>query len=92
MGCGDEYFNADGDGLIGWVGWMLVGSHFAMALQGVLYHRFYKFGIGHIMIAAIWTLHNDVIDYVFGQMPTYSNLMVISTRLAISHFGYHWLV
>ena len=62
-------------GSIGWIGWMLVGSHFAMAVQAVLYSQLYKFTGIHIVIAAIWTLHNDVIDYVFGQMPIYSNLM-----------------
>ena len=62
-------------GSIGWVGWMLVGSHFAMAVQAVLYSPLYRFSFGHIVIAAIWTLHNDVIDYVFGQMPIYHDLM-----------------
>ena len=57
------------------VGWMLIGSHFAMAVQAVLYSRLYRFGAIHIAIAAIWTLHNDVIDYVFGQMPIYRDLM-----------------
>ncbi|WP_415579212.1 DUF1405 domain-containing protein [Filibacter tadaridae] len=62
-------------GSIGWMGWMLIGSHFAMALQGILYIRMYRFTYIHIAIAAIWTLHNDVIDYVFGQMPIYNDLM-----------------
>lgn len=62
-------------GSIGRVGWMLVGSHFAMAVQAVLYSRQYRFGVIHLVIAAIWTLHNDVIDYVFGQMPIYHDLM-----------------
>ena len=59
-------------GSIGWMGWMLVASHFAMAVQAILYIPFYRFTWVHIVIAAIWTLHNDVIDYVFGQMPIYS--------------------
>ncbi|MCM3743032.1 DUF1405 domain-containing protein [Sporosarcina luteola] len=57
------------------VGWMLIGSHFAMAVQAVLYSPLYRFELRHIVIAAIWTLHNDVIDYVFGQMPIYYDLM-----------------
>lgn len=59
---------------IGIVGWMLIASHFAMAVQAVLYIPFYKFKWIHMLIAAIWTLHNDVIDYVFGQMPIYRSL------------------
>ncbi|MEK3934733.1 DUF1405 domain-containing protein [Sporosarcina sp. FSL W7-1349] len=62
-------------GSIGPEGWMLVVSHFAMAVQAVLYSSFYRFGIVHIVLAAIWTLHNDVIDYVFGQMPIYYDIM-----------------
>jgi len=62
-------------GSIGPEGWMLVASHFAMAVQAVLYSSFYRFGIVHIVLAAIWTLHNDVIDYVFGQMPIYYDIM-----------------
>lgn len=61
-------------GSIGWQGWMLVGSHFAMAVQAVLYIQKYVFSYWHVVIAAIWTLHNDVIDYVFGQMPMYRDL------------------
>ncbi len=63
------YFEND---YLHWTGWMLVGSHFAMALQAVLYIPFYRFRWIHVLIAAIWTLHNDVIDYLFGQMPVYS--------------------
>ncbi|MTH52155.1 DUF1405 domain-containing protein [Bacillus mangrovi] len=56
-------------------GYMLMASHMAMAIQGLLYIPFYRFKMSHLIIAAIWTLHNDVIDYVFGQMPIYYSLM-----------------
>ncbi|MBD7986204.1 DUF1405 domain-containing protein [Sporosarcina sp. Sa2YVA2] len=62
-------------GSIGWVGWMLIISHFAMAVQALLYIPFYRFGFIHIVIAGVWTLHNDFIDYVFEQMPIYYDLM-----------------
>lgn len=75
-------------GSIGPVGWMLVVSHFAMALQAVLYIPFYKFRLGHIIIASIWTLHNDVIDYVFGQMPIYRDLMIYADQIGYFTF---WL-
>lgn len=61
-------------GSIGWMGWMLVVSHFAMALQAILYIPFYRFAWVSIFIASVWTLHNDVIDYVFDQMPIYRSL------------------
>ncbi|WP_026570136.1 MULTISPECIES: DUF1405 domain-containing protein [Sediminibacillus] len=57
-----------------WQGYMLMVSHGAMAVQGLLYAPFYKIKLRHLMVAAIWTLHNDIIDYVFGMMPVYSSL------------------
>ncbi|MCG3089932.1 DUF1405 domain-containing protein [Sporosarcina cyprini] len=75
-------------GSIGWAGWMLVVSHSAMALQAILYIPFYRFQFKHVVIAAIWTLHNDVIDYVFGQMPIYHDLMRHMDRIGYFTF---WL-
>ncbi|MED4400688.1 DUF1405 domain-containing protein [Metabacillus fastidiosus] len=51
--------------------YMLIASHLGMAIQGILYAPYYRFNIWHLVIAAIWTLHNDVIDYLFGMMPQY---------------------
>jgi len=75
-------------GSIGYAGWMLVVSHFMMAVEGILYIFKYRFTFLHIAIGAIWTLHNDVIDYVYGQMPTYSSLYKYA-----NHIGYFtfWL-
>jgi uncharacterized membrane protein YpjA len=55
-------------------GWMLIISHGAMAVEGILYAPFYRFRWTHLAFAAVWTLHNDIIDYVFGMMPRYSVL------------------
>lgn len=73
---------------LGWMGWMLVASHFAMAIQAILYIPFYRFTWIHIFIAAIWTLHNDVIDYVFDQMPVYSSLYKYADQIGYFTF---WL-
>lgn len=62
------------DGSLSWQGYMLMASHGAMAVQGLLYAPFYKIKVRHIVVASIWTLHNDIIDYVFGMMPIYSSL------------------
>lgn len=75
-------------GSIGWMGWMLIASHFAMALQAVLYIDHYRFGWLAAAIAAVWTLHNDVIDYVFGQMPIYGALDAYSAQIGYFTF---WL-
>lgn len=53
---------------------MLMLSHGAMAVQGVLYAPFYRFKLWHLVVTGIWTLHNDVIDYVFFMMPRYHML------------------
>ncbi|PMC39404.1 DUF1405 domain-containing protein [Bacillus sp. UMB0899] len=63
------------NGTLPWEGYMLIASHFGMAVQGLLYSPYYRFKSWHLIVAAIWTLHNDVIDYVFGMMPRYSVLM-----------------
>lgn len=61
-------------GSLGWQAYMLIASHGAMAVQGLLYAPYYRIKLRHIVVAAIWTLHNDIIDYVFGMMPVYSSL------------------
>jgi uncharacterized membrane protein YpjA len=61
-------------GELGWQGWMLLVSHGAMAIEGLLYAPFYRIKSWHVALAAVWTLHNDIIDYVFGMMPRYSML------------------
>lgn len=75
-------------GSIGAAGWMLVVSHFMMAVQALIYIPMYRFKLWHVFAAAIWTLHNDVIDYVYGQMPIYRTLSEYS-----NHIGYFtfWL-
>ncbi|MED4532171.1 DUF1405 domain-containing protein [Metabacillus fastidiosus] len=58
-------------GTLDWQAYMLIASHLGMAIQGILYAPYYRFNIWHLVIAAIWTLHNDVIDYLFEMMPQY---------------------
>ncbi|WP_089831606.1 DUF1405 domain-containing protein [Halolactibacillus halophilus] len=69
-------------------GYMLIFSHGAMAVQGLLYLPFYRFKIKHLIIVLIWTLHNDFIDYVYGMMPSYRSL--IDYTPAIAYFTF-WL-
>lgn len=62
------------DGSLNWQGYMLIASHGAMAIQGLLYAPYYQIKLRHIAVAAVWTLHNDIIDYVFEMMPVYGSL------------------
>jgi uncharacterized membrane protein YpjA len=68
--------------------WMLIFSHGAMAVQGLLYAPFYRMKAWHLAAAAIWTLHNDVIDYVFFMLPRYSMLDQITPQIGYFTF---WL-
>ncbi|MCH1624730.1 DUF1405 domain-containing protein [Ferdinandcohnia quinoae] len=56
------------------VGYMLIFSHLGMAIQGLLYAPYYRIKPIHLVLVAVWTLHNDVIDYVFQMLPRYSML------------------
>ncbi|MBJ8027738.1 DUF1405 domain-containing protein [Bacillus pseudomycoides] len=75
-------------GNLEFMSYMLVLSHFAMAIQGLLYAPFYRIKKWHFIVAGIWTLHNDVIDYLFWQMPRYGIM-----HLFVEQIGYFtfWL-
>ncbi|MGP4107445.1 DUF1405 domain-containing protein [Virgibacillus sp. L01] len=76
------------DGSLSWQGYMLMASHAGMAIQGFLYAPFYAIKVHHIMFAALWTLHNDVIDYVFDMMPMYSSVTMYMEEIGYFTF---WL-
>ncbi|MEL3957694.1 DUF1405 domain-containing protein [Caldifermentibacillus hisashii] len=61
-------------GYLPWQGYMLIASHLGMAVQGLLYSPYYRIEGKHLVIAAIWTLHNEIIDYVFFMYPRYGAL------------------
>lgn len=75
-------------GDLSWQGYMLIASHFAMAMQGLLYSPYYRFKCWHLAFAAIWTLHNDVIDYLFNMMPRYGVLDLYTVNIGYFTF---WL-
>lgn len=62
------------DGNFYWTSLMLAGTHAFMAVEAVIFIPYFRFRFWHFAVAAIWVLHNDVIDYVFGQMPIYMGL------------------
>ncbi|MCA0172063.1 DUF1405 domain-containing protein [Bacillus sp. RAR_GA_16] len=67
---------------------MLILSHLGMAIEGLLFTPFYAIKPWHLVAVAIWTLHNDVIDYVFGQMPRYS---ILSEYTSLIGYFTFWL-
>lgn len=52
-----------------WQHYMLLVSHVGMALQALLYSRYFSFKPVHLLIVAIWTLTNDSMDYGLGIYP-----------------------
>ncbi|KMM38174.1 DUF1405 domain-containing protein [Guptibacillus hwajinpoensis] len=76
------------EGELSLIALMLIFSHLGMAIEGLLFAPFYKIKPWHLIAVAIWTFHNDVIDYVFGQMPRYSMLSEYTS--AIGYFTF-WL-
>jgi uncharacterized membrane protein YpjA len=57
-----------GDGL-NWQDWMLTVSHLGMAVEALLYLRLYTYRVNAIIVAALWTLLNDYMDYGMGLFP-----------------------
>ncbi|MBB5172869.1 putative membrane protein YpjA [Texcoconibacillus texcoconensis] len=54
---------------LNWTHYMLIFSHLGMAIQAVLYAPFFRIKTWHIVVTALWTVHNDIIDYLFGMQP-----------------------
>jgi uncharacterized membrane protein YpjA len=54
---------------IDWQDWMLTISHLGMAVEALLYLRLYTYRSSAIIIVAIWTLFNDIMDYGVGVFP-----------------------
>lgn len=81
-------FGGSVSGTLTFVNYMLIFSHLGMAIQGLLYTPFYKIKRRHIFIAAIWVFHNEMIDYLFNMMPTYSVLDAYYTEIGYFTF---WL-
>lgn len=74
---------------LSWQNYMLIASHFGMALQAVLFAPYYRIKNWQLIVVALWTVHNDIIDYVYGMYPWVSSAIVDS----IAHIGYFtfWL-
>ncbi|MEI3604746.1 DUF1405 domain-containing protein [Pseudogracilibacillus sp. SE30717A] len=76
------------NGSLEWQGYMLIASHGAMAIQGLLYVPYYKIKLKHLTVAGLVLLHNDIIDYVFGMMPIYDKLTIYMNEIGYFTF---WL-
>jgi uncharacterized membrane protein YpjA len=53
---------------LSWKDWMLVVSHTGMAVEALIYARFFSFR-RMLPVALLWTLANDMVDYSEGVYP-----------------------
>lgn len=75
--------------ILNWQNYMLIFSHLGMAVEAILYSPYYRIKPWHLVVVALWTLHNDIIDYVYHMHPWVSRGM----QEYIDHVGYFtfWL-
>ncbi|MDQ1234718.1 putative membrane protein YpjA [Paenibacillus sp. SORGH_AS306] len=59
-----------------WQDWMLTASHLTMAVESLLFVRFFVFGWKYLVIALAWTLLNDYMDYSQHIYPWLTPLLV----------------
>ncbi|WP_308640020.1 DUF1405 domain-containing protein [Paenibacillus silvisoli] len=52
-----------------WQHYMLIVSHLAMALEALLFIRFFVFGRFAAFLALVWLLLNDTLDYTYYIYP-----------------------
>jgi uncharacterized membrane protein YpjA len=68
--------------------YMLMISHGGMAIEALLYARFYSIQYRHILYVGAWTIGNDLLDYVLEIHPWVSNsLEVYHIQLGWATFG-----
>ena len=53
---------------VNWKDWMLMISHTGMAVEGLIYARFFSFR-RMLPVALLWTFANDMVDYSEGVFP-----------------------
>ncbi|WP_242142665.1 MULTISPECIES: DUF1405 domain-containing protein [unclassified Bacillus cereus group] len=73
---------------LGMMSYMLVLSHLAMAMQGLLYAPYTRMKKWHLIVSGLWILHNDAIDYLFWQMPRYGIMHLFVDKIGYFTF---WL-
>ncbi|WP_246361999.1 DUF1405 domain-containing protein [Paenibacillus alba] len=71
---------------VGWDGWMLTASHLAMALEALLFVRWYRYKLTAIVLVAAWTFWNDFMDYERGVFPRLPDVLVDNYYRTIEGF------
>ncbi len=74
---------------LNWENYLLIASHSVMAIQAILFAPYFRIKAWHLVAVAIWTLHNDIIDYVFVMHPWVSK--TLSEYIAEIGYFTFWL-
>lgn len=74
-----------GDPIV-WQEYMLICSHLAMAVEALLYARFFRYGWGALALTGLWTFTNDWLDYKVGIYPWLPNVLEDDDLLWIERF------
>lgn len=72
----------EGD-VLSWQSYMLMASHLAMAIEVLLYLRFFKVMKATLLIALCWLLLNDTMDYTYGIYPWLPNVLHSKVNLVM---------
>ncbi|MFF2482187.1 DUF1405 domain-containing protein [Paenibacillus sp. NPDC058071] len=72
---------------LNWQHAMLSASHLGMAAEALLYARFMKAGQWAAVVAAMWLLLNDTIDYTYGVFPWLAEVLM-DDLTAVKWFTY----
>ncbi|MFN7252225.1 MAG: DUF1405 domain-containing protein [Anaerobacillus sp.] len=67
-----------------WENYMLIASHGAMAIQALIFAPYFRIKVRHLIIVSIWTITNDIIDYVYGMHPWVARVLMNN----ITEIGY----
>lgn len=54
---------------ISWTDVMLIFTHLLMIFQSIIFYKKYSFGFWYILLAGIWLLTNDLLDYTMNTHP-----------------------
>ena len=56
-----------------WQSWMLIVSHGIMAVQAFIYVHFFHIKWWSFIVALLWTIADDIVDYTYGVYPALPN-------------------
>jgi uncharacterized membrane protein YpjA len=75
------------EGIAAWLYWFLVTSHLAMVAEAFVIHRYARFGVGSVAIAAAWYGLNDLVDYFLSVLggPHHTWLRAEFTASGVDH-------